>query len=154
MTDPEPTPGLAETEIPDELPGLRLASTVVFPLDVVSVQLDRPRSQRMIGDNAGDAVVACFLPADMEDLATRIRELPALRELVRTRTAEQLIEALSAHPDAQSVCDGIRQYLDRYGHQIYNLDFVAPTQNEDPLPMLLSLKTLTNCLMKRITLQR
>jgi len=56
--------------------------------------------------------------------------------------ATQLIEALTAHPDGQPVLDGIQQYLDEYGHQIYNLDFVAPTQNEDPLPMLLSLKAL------------
>src|SRR5690606_14499554 len=29
-----------------------------------------------------------------------------------------------------------------YGHQIYNLDFVSPTQNEAPRPVLLSLKVL------------
>ncbi len=56
---------LEQTEIPDELPGLCLRSTVVFPFDVVSVQLDRPRSLRMIDDNPGDAtLVACFFPRD------------------------------------------------------------------------------------------
>lgn len=36
--------------------------------------------------------------------------------------------------------DGIQRYLDVYGHQIYNLDFVAPTVADDPLPVLLSLE--------------
>ena len=80
--------------------------------------------------------------ADMESLANMIRESEQLRELVLVTPATQLIEALTAHPDGQPVLDGIQQYLDEYGHQIYNLDFVAPTQNEDPLPMLLSLKAL------------
>jgi pyruvate,water dikinase len=34
------------------------------------------------------------------------------------------------------------RYLDQYGHQIYNLDFVVPTQVDDPLPVLLSLKAM------------
>jgi pyruvate,water dikinase len=80
--------------------------------------------------------------AEMESLANTIRASETLRELVRTTTADQLITALAAHPEGQAVVDGIQHYLDEYGHQIYNLDFVDPTQNEDPLPMLLSLKAL------------
>jgi ATP-dependent Lon protease len=58
---------LEQTEIPAELPGLALRSTVVFPFDVVSVQLDRSRSLRMIDDTTGDAaLVACFFPRDRE----------------------------------------------------------------------------------------
>ena len=37
--------------------------------------------------------------------------------------------------------DDLQGYLDAYGHQIYNLDFAAPTLADDPLPVLLSLKT-------------
>jgi ATP-dependent Lon protease len=56
---------LEQTEIPAELPGLRLMSTVVFPFDVVSVQLDRSRSLRMIQKTTGDApLVGCFFPRD------------------------------------------------------------------------------------------
>ena len=80
--------------------------------------------------------------ADMEALADTIRESPELRDSVLSTTAGQLIEALAAHPDGQPVLDGTRHYFDQYGHQIYNLDFVDPTQNEEPLPMLLSLKAL------------
>ena len=57
-----------ETDVPPELPGMRVTGTVVFPLDVVSVQIDRPRSQRMIEAHEGDAaIVACFFPREAED---------------------------------------------------------------------------------------
>ncbi len=65
---------LEQTEIPTELPGLCLRGTVVFPFDVVSVQLDRPRSLRMIDAHPGDAtLVACFFPRDRE--AERLDDL-------------------------------------------------------------------------------
>lgn len=80
--------------------------------------------------------------ADLEALTNMIRESAALRELVLNTATDKLLEALAAHPDGQPVLDGIQHYLDEYSHQIYNLDFVDPTQNEDPLPMLLSLKAL------------
>ena len=64
---PETSPA-DHTEIPAELPGMRLASTVVFPLDVVSVQINRPRSQAMLEAHGGDAtIVACFLPREPEE---------------------------------------------------------------------------------------
>ncbi len=80
--------------------------------------------------------------ADMEAIADQIRGSAALGPLILVTAAEQLREALARHPDGQPVLESIQRYLDAYGHQIYNLDFVAPTQNEDPLPMLLSLKAL------------
>ena len=54
----------------------------------------------------------------------------------------RLLDLLAEHPDGQAVLDDLQHYLDEYGHQIYNLDFVAPTLAEDPLPVLLSLKAL------------
>ncbi len=80
--------------------------------------------------------------ADMEAIANAIRESEGLRQLVATTTADKLQEALATHPDGQPVLDAIQHYLDEYGHQIYNLDFVAPTPSEDPIAMLLSLKAL------------
>ncbi len=80
--------------------------------------------------------------ADMERIADAVRGSASLRELVLNTGASQLPAALAAHPDGQPVLDGIDHYLDEYGHQIYNLDFVDPTQNEEPLPLLLSLKAL------------
>src|ERR671933_2578014 len=34
------------------------------------------------------------------------------------------------------------RHLDQYGHQVYNLDFVVPTQVDGPLPVLLSIKAM------------
>ncbi|MCP4360050.1 MAG: hypothetical protein GY796_18755 [Chloroflexi bacterium] len=79
---------------------------------------------------------------DMELLADMIRDSAEIRDLVLNTKVDQLIGVLSQNPDAQPVLAGIQQYLDRYGHQIYNLDFVDPTQNENPTPILLSLKAL------------
>ncbi len=45
-------------------------------------------------------------------------------------------------PAGHSLLEEIRQYLEQYVHQIYTLDLVQPTQLEDPLPVLLSLKAL------------
>ena len=80
--------------------------------------------------------------ADMEVLAEMIRDSAELRPLVLKTSAKQLLTALATHPDGQPILDGINTYLDTYGHQIYNLDFAAPTQIEDPQAMLLSLKVL------------
>ena len=82
--------------------------------------------------------------ADREILAKNIGESDALRELVLNTPADRLLTALAEHPAGQPVLDGIHHYLAEYGHQIYNLDYVAPTQNEDPLPVLLSLQALVD----------
>ena len=82
--------------------------------------------------------------ADMEALANMIRESAPLRALTLETSSHELMAALAAHPDGQPVVDGFQRYLEAYGHQIYNLDFVDPTQNEDPLPMLLSLTALVD----------
>ncbi len=80
--------------------------------------------------------------ADIEQIADTIRASASLCELVLNTEAKQLLPSLAARPDGQPVLDAIGRYLSEYGHQIYNLDFVAPTQNEEPLPLLLSLKAL------------
>ncbi|MDX1438229.1 MAG: hypothetical protein R3335_15580, partial [Anaerolineales bacterium] len=80
--------------------------------------------------------------ADLERLAAVIRESTGLRELVIRTQADQLLAALSGHPEGQPILDRIALYLGEYGHQIYNLDFADPTQNEDPLPILVTLKSL------------
>lgn len=80
--------------------------------------------------------------ADMEILAKNISESDELRELILNTAAEQLLTTLADHSIGQPIFDGIHHYLSEYGHQIYNLDYIAPTQNEDPLPVLLSLQAL------------
>ncbi len=77
----------------------------------------------------------------LEDIARKIHASEELREQVVKTPAPRLLDMLAAHPDGQMVLDDLQQYLDAYGHQIYNLDFAAPTLADDPLPVLLSLKT-------------
>lgn len=78
--------------------------------------------------------------AELEAIAERVRDSEKLRALVAATPAQHLLEALESNPLGRPVLDGLRRYLDRYGHQIYSLDFAEPTQAEDPLPVLLSLK--------------
>jgi pyruvate,water dikinase len=79
--------------------------------------------------------------SELQSIAEQIRASAELREVVEASRADQLLDALAASPSGRAVVESLRRYLDRYGHQIYNLDFAEPTQAEDPLPVLLGLKT-------------
>ncbi|MEZ4638918.1 MAG: PEP/pyruvate-binding domain-containing protein [Caldilineaceae bacterium] len=78
---------------------------------------------------------------EIEQIARQIRTSPELARSVEDAPAQQLLDVLSAAPAGQPVLDAIDAYLDRYGHQIYDLDFVTPTQADEPLPVLLSIKS-------------
>ncbi|HEU4492697.1 MAG TPA: PEP-utilizing enzyme, partial [Rubrobacteraceae bacterium] len=80
--------------------------------------------------------------AELQGLAERIRASDELLALVAATPAAGLPEALEGTPAGRAWLDAFARYLDRYGHQVYNLDFVAPTQADDPLPVLLSLKAM------------
>jgi rifampicin phosphotransferase len=80
--------------------------------------------------------------AELEGLAERIRASDELRVLVAVTPAADLPEALGDTPVGQIWLDAFARYLDRYGHQVYNLDFAVPTQADNPLPVLLSLKAM------------
>jgi pyruvate,water dikinase len=80
--------------------------------------------------------------AELTELAGRIRASDELLALLAATPAAGLLEALEGTPAGQASLDALARYLDRYGHQVYNLDFVAPTQADDPLPVLLSLKAM------------
>lgn len=77
--------------------------------------------------------------AALERIAERVRASPELDAAVTATAAERLPEALAAIPEGRAVLDALEAYLDRFGHQIYTLDFAEPTQADDPLPVLLSL---------------
>ena len=81
--------------------------------------------------------------AELEVIAHEIRTSPEQRKLVAETPASQLLENLQAnHPAAGDVLQRIQDYFDKYGHQIYTLDFAEPTQGEYTMPILLSLKAL------------
>jgi phosphohistidine swiveling domain-containing protein len=79
---------------------------------------------------------------ELEELAGQVRASDELRSLVVATSAADLPEALEGTQAGRAWLEAFASYLDRYGHQIYNLDFVAPTQSDDPLPVLLSLKAM------------
>ena len=56
-------PPLKDAPIPEVLPAFVLTTTAVFPFDVVSVQVSRPRDVRLLEANPGDnVIVACLFP--------------------------------------------------------------------------------------------
>mgnify|MGYP000402404778 CR=1 FL=1 len=56
MATPD-SPPLKDAPIPDVVPAFVLTTTVVFPFDVVSVQVSRPRDVRLLEANPGDNVI-------------------------------------------------------------------------------------------------
>ena len=80
--------------------------------------------------------------AELEGLAGRIRASDELRAVVTDTPTRSLPEALKSTTAGQELLTGFARYLEQYGHQVYNLDFVVPTQVDDPLPVLLSLKAM------------
>jgi pyruvate,water dikinase len=80
--------------------------------------------------------------AELEGLAERIRASDELQALVASTPAAGLRETFRITPVGRDWLEAFACYLDRYGHQIYNLDFVVPTQADDPLPVLLSLREM------------
>jgi pyruvate,water dikinase len=80
--------------------------------------------------------------AELEAIATRIRCEGTLGELVRNSPSHKLLDALRQDRQGCRILAEILGYLDRYGHQVYNLDFAEPTPVEDPTVILLSLRTL------------
>lgn len=78
--------------------------------------------------------------AELDAIARRARETADLSKLVTTTAAERLLDSLPGTPTGRQLREDLEHYLARHGHQIYNLDFVAPTLVEAPLPVLLGLK--------------
>jgi pyruvate,water dikinase len=80
---------------------------------------------------------------ELEGLAEQLRDSDELRILVGATPAAELLDSLAGTPAGRRWLTAFSRYLSRYGHQVYNLDFVVPTQADDPLPVLVSLKTMT-----------
>src|SRR5262249_46607803 len=80
--------------------------------------------------------------AELEIIAGRVRGSDELRALVAATPAQRLRDALVRSAGGGPILDDLRRYLERYGHQIHTLDFAEPTQADDPLPVLVSLKGL------------
>lgn len=79
---------------------------------------------------------------DLEGVAEMILARDALASVVTGTPADELAEVISSDPAFSEVNERVRTHLQEYGHQVYDLDFVEPTQAEDPAPVMLGLKGL------------
>ena len=79
---------------------------------------------------------------DLFEIAKLVRASDELTYLVIVTPGEFLMDELREHPAAGKVVAGIEQYLATYGHQGYSLDFVDPTQAEDPAALFATLKAM------------
>ncbi len=84
--------------------------------------------------------------ADLFEIAKLIRSSKELTYLVVVTPAQFLMESLrekaGTQADAKAVADGIDLYLNTYGHQGYSMDFVEPTQIEDPSALFATIKAM------------
>ena len=79
---------------------------------------------------------------DLFEIAKLIRTSEELTYLIIVTPTQFLMDALREHADATAVVEGIDQYLDAYGHQGYSMDFVEPTQIEDPSALFATIKAM------------
>ena len=83
---------------------------------------------------------------DLFEIAKRVRAHEELTYLVIVTPAQFLMDLLRerAQEDAEAaaVVAGIDEYLDTYGHQGYSMDFVEPTQAEDPSALFATIKAM------------
>jgi pyruvate,water dikinase len=79
---------------------------------------------------------------DMRATAEQIRNNAAIYELIIVTPANRFLEALKVHAEGGSVLQAINDYLETYGKQIFNLDFVEPALIDAPLPFVTNLKAM------------
>ncbi len=84
--------------------------------------------------------------ASLEAIARRIGRSDALRtrvlEVPPGRILDELRDWAEADGEAKGIVEAIDAHIERYGHQVYTLDFAEPTQGEDKLPILVGLAAL------------
>ena len=80
--------------------------------------------------------------ADLYKIAQFVRRNETLSFIVATTPSRFLMKELHVRDDTRELTDMIQQYLTDYGHQGYSLDFVEPTQREDPSALFTTLKAM------------
>jgi rifampicin phosphotransferase len=78
------------------------------------------------------------------DLAGWARERGELAALLTTRNSDELVELLRGDEPPEGIDKSVwdewrsrfQAHLDRYGHAVYNLDFVNPVPADEPAPLL------------------
>ena len=80
--------------------------------------------------------------SDLFEIARIVRASPDLSHVVIVTPPKFLMESLREHPEGGPVLKAMDAYFAEYGHQGYSLDFIEPTQEEDPSALLATLKTM------------
>ncbi len=80
--------------------------------------------------------------AELFEIAKLVRANNDLAHLVAVTPLKFLLQAFADRDDAKEVLEAVSTYLSAYGHQGYSMDFVEPTQLEDPTALLASLKAM------------
>ncbi len=80
--------------------------------------------------------------AALEQIAALVRGSDTLKTLAAGTPPQRLREVLAASPDGAPVLAALDAYFAQFGHLIYSLDFAVPTQVDDPLPVLATLRAL------------
>ena len=76
------------------------------------------------------------------EIAKLIRASEALTHLVIVTPTQFLSRALQEHAECAPILKALDDYFDVYGHQGYSLDFIEPTQAEDPSATFATLKSM------------
>ena len=78
--------------------------------------------------------------AHLFEISQLVRKDPDLIYIVLVTPSPFLMDKLRSHPAAKEVTKAIDDYLQLYGHQGYSMDFIAPTQIEEPSALFATLK--------------
>ncbi|MGI9220578.1 MAG: PEP/pyruvate-binding domain-containing protein, partial [Woeseiaceae bacterium] len=78
--------------------------------------------------------------ADLFEIAEMVRADEDLSYTVLVVPSPFLFQALYEHEKGGEVLAALKGYLGEYGHQGYSMDFIEPTQIEDPAALFASLK--------------
>ena len=84
----------------------------------------------------------------LHDLATWTKDHPALARVLSRESSRAVLDRLGDGPPPTGVDPDVwaqwrarfAEHLDRYGHTVYNLDFVNPVPADDPAPLLDTLR--------------
>lgn len=79
---------------------------------------------------------------DLEAIAARVRQQHEVADRVLNTPPADLLPVIRDDANCHSLRSELEDYLLQYGHQIYTLDFVQPTQADHPLPVLQGLQKL------------
>jgi pyruvate,water dikinase len=134
----------------------------IIPIAATSEIIFRSYYDRLVrrpGDPSGEVFLLGYdsepIRAEkaLYDLAAWTREWPQLAAAVTEGSGEAIAEALRSGrtPAGNGVaavdpeqweewCTRLQRHLDRYGHAVYNLDFVNPVPADDPSALLETLK--------------